>query len=60
MATQNKIIEDIGQMLFECLMNRIYNVSDYERLGEITERERTAIDRWLARNEKVGYERDIF
>lgn len=60
MAMTNKEIEDIGQLLFECLMNRIYNVSDFERLGETTERERAAIDRWLARNEKVGYERDIF
>lgn len=47
-------------MLFECLMNRIYNVSDFERLGDTTNKERTAIDSWLSRNEKVGYERDIF
>jgi hypothetical protein len=61
MATPSrKEIEDVGQMLFECLMNRIYNVSDFERLGDTTNKERAAIDSWLSRNEKVGYERDIF
>ena len=60
MATPSKEIEEIGQALFECLMNRVYNASDFERLGDMTSKERTAIDRWLARNEKVGYERDIF
>lgn len=37
----------IGKELFECLMNRIYNASDFDRLGPISERERTAIDVYL-------------
>lgn len=45
-------IETIGRNLFECLMNRIYNVSDFERLGAITERERQAVDAWLQRTER--------
>jgi hypothetical protein len=28
-------------------MNRIYNASDFDRLGPISERERTAIDVYL-------------
>lgn len=60
MATPNKELEEIGQILFECLMNRVYNASDFERLGDMTDKERIAIDRWLARNEKVGYERELF
>ena len=60
MATPSKEIEEIGQLLFECLMNRVYNASDFERLGDMTIKERTAIVRWLARHENVGYERDIF
>lgn len=42
----------IGKELFECLMNRIYNVSDFERLGTITIRERQAIDKWLQLKER--------
>lgn len=43
-------LEQIGRNLFECLMNRIYNVSDFERLGTVTQREREAIDQWLQLN----------
>lgn len=56
----NKELEYLGKELFECLMNRVYNQSDFERLGDITLRERLAIDNWLSRSEKVGYEREIF
>jgi hypothetical protein len=28
-------------------MNRIYNASDFDRLGPVSERERTAIDMYL-------------
>lgn len=45
-------LETIGRNLFECLMNRIYNVSDFERLGAISERERQAVDAWLQRTER--------
>jgi hypothetical protein len=48
----HKETETIGRNLFECLMNRIYNVSDFERLGAITERERQAVDAWLQRTER--------
>jgi hypothetical protein len=48
----HKETETIGRTLFECLMNRIYNVSDFERLGAITERERQAVDAWLQRTER--------
>ena len=40
-------LETIGRQLFECLMNRIYNVNDFERVLSPTDRERTAIDAWL-------------
>lgn len=40
-------VEAIGKELFECLMNRIYNVNDFERLEKPSERERSAIDAWL-------------
>jgi len=43
---------EIGRTLFECLMNRIYNVSDFERLGAMTDRERQAIDKWLQLTER--------
>ena len=45
-----KDLETVGRILFECLMNRIYNVSDFERLGTVTQREREAIDAWLQLN----------
>ena len=45
-------LETIGRNLFECLMNRIYNVSDFDRLGAISERERQAVDAWLQRTER--------
>lgn len=45
-----KDLETVGRILFECLMNRIYNVSDFERLGTVTQREREAIDQWLQLN----------
>lgn len=44
--TQTELLS-IGKELFECLMNRIYNASDFDRLGPISERERTAIDVYL-------------
>jgi hypothetical protein len=50
--TTYKETETIGRTLFECLMNRIYNVSDFERLGAISERERQAVDAWLQRTER--------
>ena len=40
-------LETIGRQLFECLMNRIYNVNDFERVLSPTDREITAIDAWL-------------
>lgn len=40
-------VEAIGKELFECLMNRIYNANDFERLQKPSERERSAIDGWL-------------
>lgn len=45
-------LETIGRNLFECLMNRIYNVSDFDRLGAISERERQAVGAWLQRTER--------
>ena len=45
--TRNRNIEQTAQVLFECLMNRIYNASDFERLGAMNSRERDAIDAWL-------------
>lgn len=45
--TRNRNIEQTARVLFECLMNRIYNVSDFERLGAMNSRERDAIDAWL-------------
>jgi hypothetical protein len=44
--TQSDLLS-ISKELFECLMNRIYNASDFDRLGPISERERTAIDVYL-------------
>ena len=38
--------------LFECLMNRIYNASDFVRLQAPSERERKAIDTWLQLQEE--------
>lgn len=40
-------METVSRELFECLMNRIYNANDFERLGGPSKRERTAIDAWL-------------
>ena len=37
----------VSKELFVLLMNRIYNVSDFDRLGPVSERERTAIDVYL-------------
>jgi hypothetical protein len=37
----------VSKELFVLLMNRIYNVSDFDRLGPVSERERTAIDMYL-------------
>lgn len=45
-------LQQVGRTLFECLMNRIYNVSDFERLGAMTDRERQAIDQWLQLTER--------
>lgn len=45
-------LEQVGRTLFECLMNRIYNISDFERLGAMTPREREAIDQWLKLNDQ--------
>lgn len=47
-----KQMEPLGRTLFECLMNRIYNVSDFERLGAMTTKERQAIDTWLQLTER--------
>lgn len=43
---QSELIS-ISKELFECLMNRIYNASDFDRLGPVSERERTIIDIYL-------------
>ena len=37
----------VSKELFVLLMNRIYNASDFDRLGPVSERERTAIDVYL-------------
>jgi hypothetical protein len=37
----------VSKELFVLLMNRIYNASDFDRLGPMSERERTAIDVYL-------------
>jgi hypothetical protein len=37
----------VSKELFVLLMNRIYNASDFDRLGPVSERERTAIDMYL-------------
>ena len=42
-----KQMEDVGRVLFECLMNRIYSASDFDRLGPMTTREREVIDAWM-------------
>jgi hypothetical protein len=61
MATPNKKeLEQLGIELFGCLLNRIYNVSDFERLGDVTEKERKIIDRWLSRSEGEPDDRPIF
>jgi hypothetical protein len=55
-----KELEQLGIELFGCLLNRIYNVSDFERFGAVTEKERKIIDRWLARCEGESDDRPIF
>lgn len=47
MNTQPHYVEGIAKELFECLMNRIYNVDDFVRLEKPSDRERAAIDKWL-------------
>lgn len=46
MPTEQELTR-IGRELFECLMNRIYNVDDFVRLAKPQDRERRAIDAWL-------------
>lgn len=58
MASVNEI-EKMGVELFECLMNRIFNVSEFDRFGQVTTRERDIMDRWLSRNEGED-ERPVF
>ncbi len=45
--TRSRNIEQTARVMFECLMNRIYNASDFDRLGAMNSRERDAIDAWL-------------
>jgi hypothetical protein len=45
-------MEQASRELFECLMNRIYNASDFERLQAPSDRERKAIDTWLQLQEE--------
>jgi hypothetical protein len=40
-------MKELSKTLFECLMNRIYNTSDFDRLGPPSERERKIIDEYL-------------
>jgi hypothetical protein len=40
-------MKELSKTLFECLMNRIYNTSDFDRLGPPSERERNIIDEYL-------------
>ena len=40
-------MKELSKTLFECLMNRIYNTSDFDRLGPPSERERKIIDQYL-------------
>lgn len=42
---------DVRQM-FEALLNRIYNVSQFDRLGTPSEQERHIIDTYLERDNK--------
>jgi hypothetical protein len=45
-------LDQASRELFECLMNRIYNASDFVRLQAPSERERKAIDTWLQLQEE--------
>jgi hypothetical protein len=47
-------MEEICKELFECMMNRIYSANEFDRLGPASERERTVIDRYLARYGEEG------
>ena len=47
-----QVMEQASRELFECLMNRIYNASDFIRLQAPSERERKAIDTWLQLQEE--------
>lgn len=38
----------VSKELFECLMNRIYNVNDFVRQGPLTEHERKTINAYLS------------
>lgn len=47
-------METVSRELFECLMNRIYNVDDFVRMAGPSARERTAIDAWLETREELN------
>jgi hypothetical protein len=48
----NNPMNQASRELFECLMNRIYNASDFVRLQAPSDRERKAIDTWLQLQEE--------
>lgn len=43
------ITPELARELFECLMERIYSVNEFYRVGDMTDRERAAIDAYLDR-----------
>jgi hypothetical protein len=47
-------LETISRELFECLMNRVYNASDFERLQAPSDRERKIIDQYLEMKEETN------
>jgi hypothetical protein len=52
LETGRNHLDQASRELFECLMNRIYNASDFERLQAPSDRERKAIDTWLQLQEE--------